>query len=44
MGWHIGVGLDYKALHFGVDYGTDFMEIAEKTTFSTTSITLGFNF
>lgn len=43
-GWHIGVGFDYKALHFGVDYGTDFNEITEKTKVATTSVTLGYNF
>lgn len=43
-GWHIGVGLDYRAIHFGVEYGTDFNEIAEKSKFATTSVTLGFNF
>lgn len=43
-GWHIGVGLDYRAIHFGVEYGTDFNEIAEKSKFATTSVTLGLNF
>lgn len=43
-GWHLGVGFDYSVLHVGVEYGTDFNEIAEKTKFATTSITLGLNF
>lgn len=43
-GWHIGVGFDYRALHVGVKYGTDFNEITEKTKIATTSVTLGFNF
>lgn len=43
-GWHIGVGLDYRALHFGVEYGTDFNEITDETKFATTSVTLGLNF
>ncbi len=43
-GWHIGVGFDYKALHFGVDYGTDFNEITEKVKVATTSVTVGYNF
>lgn len=43
-GWHIGVGLDYKALHIGVEYGKDFNEIIKKSKLSTTSITLGVNF
>ena len=43
-GWHIGVGFDYKALHFGVDWGTDFNEIAEETKLRTTYVTLGWNF
>ena len=44
VGWHIGVGFDYKALHFGVDWGTDFNEIAEETKLRTTYVTLGWNF
>ena len=43
-GWHIGVGFDYRALHFGVQYGSDFNEIAEEVKVATTSVTLGFNF
>ena len=43
-GWHIGVGFDYKALHFGVDYGTSFNEIREKVKLATTSVTVGYNF
>ena len=43
-GWHIGVGLDYRALHFGVQYGSDFNEIVEGTKVATASITLGWNF
>lgn len=43
-GWHIGVGFDYKALHFGVDYGTSFNEITEKVKLATTSVTVGWNF
>ena len=44
VGWHIGVGFDYKFLHLGVDWGTDFNEIAEKTKLRTTYVTLGWNF
>ena len=43
-GWHIGVGFDYRALHFGVDYGTSFNEITEKVKLATTSVTVGYNF
>ena len=43
-GWHFGVGFDYKALHFGVDYGTSFNEITEKVKLATTSVTVGYNF
>lgn len=43
-GWHIGVGLDYRFLHVGVEYGTDFSELCKKTKLSTTSITVGLNF
>lgn len=43
-GWHIGVGVDYRIIHIAVEYGTDFNEIAEKSKFATTAITLGLNF
>ena len=39
-GWHIGVGLDYRALHFGVQYGTDFNEIAEELKITNDNSTL----
>lgn len=44
VGWHIGVGLDYRALHFGVQYGTDFNDIIDGLKVATTSVTLGLNF
>ena len=25
LGWHVGVGFNYKALYLGVNYGTDFI-------------------
>ena len=43
-GWHIRVGFDYRALHFGVDYGTDFNDILSASKIKTASITLGWNF
>lgn len=43
-GWHIGVNFDYKALHIGVNYGTDMNELAKKTKLKTTTVALGFNF
>lgn len=43
-GWHIGVGFDYKALYFGVNYGTDFNEITEECKIATTSVRVGWNF
>lgn len=43
-GWHIGVNLDWKALHFGVNYGTDMSEISEDRKVKTTTVALGFNF
>ena len=43
-GWHIGVNFDYKALHIGVNYGTDMNEWAKKTKLKTTTVALGFNF
>lgn len=44
VGWHIGVGFDYKFLHLGVDWGTDFSEITENINCRTTYVTLGWNF
>lgn len=44
IGWHIGAGVVYKSLYASVNYGTDFSEIVKKGKFSTTSITLGYNF
>ena len=44
VGWHIGVGFDYRIIHIAIEYGTDFNEIAEKSKFATTAITLGLNF
>lgn len=26
MGWHVGVGLQYKPFYLGVTYGTDFIK------------------
>ena len=43
-GWHIGVGFDYKAIHLGVDWGTDFNEITKNVNCKTTYVTLGYNF
>lgn len=43
-GWHIGVGANYKAFNLSISYGSDFNEIAEKTKFATTVISLGYNF
>lgn len=43
-GWHIGVGMDYRMLHLGIDYGTDFNEIFKYAKMATTSIVLGVNF
>lgn len=44
LGWHIGVGVNYKAFYAGLSYGTDFMELAKKTNTSTFKIGVGFNF
>ena len=43
-GWHIGVGATWKNLNLSISYGQDFNEIAEKTKFKTTMISLGYNF
>lgn len=44
VGWQIGVAIDYKKLHIGISYGSDFSEIFKKTKIHTTNIMLGVNF
>ncbi len=44
MGWHIGAGLNYKALYLGLSYGTDFTEICKKTKTSNFAVSVGYNF
>ncbi len=44
LGWHIGVGVNYKAFYVGLSYGTDFMELAKKLNTSTFKIGVGYNF
>lgn len=44
IGWNIGAGFDYKKFYFGLSYGTDFMQIAKRTSTSNYAITLGVNF
>ncbi len=44
IGWHIGAGINYKALYVGLKYGTDFTELCKKTNTSNWAITLGYNF
>ncbi len=44
LGWHIGVGVNYKAFYFGLSYGTDFMELAKKVNTSTFKVGVGLNF
>ncbi len=44
MGWHIGAGVNYKALYVGLKYGSDFTELCKKTKTSNWAITVGYNF
>lgn len=44
MGWHIGVGFNYKAFNIGVSYGTDFIALCKKTNTSTLTVGVGINF
>lgn len=44
MGWHIGVGFNYKAFNIGVSYGTDFIALCKKTNTSTLAVGVGINF
>lgn len=44
LGWHIGVGVNFKALYVGLSYGTDFMAICKKHNTSNFKVGVGFNF
>ncbi len=44
IGWHIGLGINYKALYAGLKYGSDFTELYKRTNTSNVAITLGYNF
>lgn len=44
LGWHIGVGMNYKALYLGLSYGTDFTSLCKKTNTSTFKVGVGINF
>ncbi len=44
IGWHIGAGVNYKALYAGLRYGTDFTELCKGCDTSSWAITLGYNF
>lgn len=44
VGTHIGAGLDYRMLHFNIEYGFDLNPIAEDSYLSTLAVTLGLNF
>ena len=44
MGWHIGAGLNYKALYLGLSYGADFSDICKKTKTSNFAVSVGYNF
>lgn len=48
LGWHIGVGFNYKHLYVGVNYGTDFINAFKYKKSSVSSgnlgITLGYTF
>lgn len=44
LGWHIGAAFHYNSVSLGVDYGTDFTQIAKKVSSNTINVTLGYNF
>lgn len=44
MGWHIGAAFMYDKFSLGVDYGTDFIQLAKDCTTSTLNLTFGYNF
>lgn len=41
LGWHIGAAFHYNSVSLGVDYGTDFTQIAKKASSNTINVTLG---
>lgn len=44
MGWHIGADVNYKAAYLGLQYGTDFIKLAEGTNSANFYLTAGFQF
>lgn len=44
MGWHIGVGAQYSKYYLGLDYGTDFIKLADEISSGTFNLTLGYSF
>lgn len=48
LGWHVGAGLNYHWLYFGLSYGTDFIKLNThkdaSINSSTFNVTVGYNF
>lgn len=48
LGWHVGVGFNYRWFNFGLGYGTDFINFNSHKPYtissSTFSLTVGYNF
>lgn len=44
MGWQIGAGVEWNHLYFGIDGGTDFINIAKDTSSSSMNLSLGYVF
>ncbi len=48
LGWHVGVGFNYRWFNFGLGYGTDFINFSSHKPYtissSTFSLTVGYNF
>lgn len=44
LGWHIGVGAQYSKIYLGLDYGTDFIKLADEIGTGTFNFTVGYSF
>lgn len=43
LGWQLGIGMEYKKLYLGFNFGTDFVQIAKKVNTNTLNVSIGLN-
>ncbi|MCM1370206.1 MAG: porin family protein [Candidatus Amulumruptor caecigallinarius] len=44
MGWHVGLGYNYKMIYVGAEFGTDFIKFADNVHTMNLGVTVGYNF